>query len=294
MSQLVDLSIIVPVFNRKNDLLKTLNAIVGFENITYEVIVVDDGSHDPRDCDVVDGFDWCVKLRKSNGGLASARNFGMTVARGRYLYFLDAGDEPIRNLCEYLKSVIISGADIGVCSWTHSSGRGTSSIINIAEHAASTESSICSMNIAPVHSYLVNRKSVGPLRFNETYRFAEDWNFWLQCLYAGKTFVVFPDYWSHYEVTSESMSQNTIGMLVSFCRNTWEFRSMHKTLPGTLPYLIQSYSNACHAIICLLRKDFRFNFLKWVRECYRCQHLRLLWVLPYIVIKYRLLRPRVT
>jgi glycosyltransferase involved in cell wall biosynthesis len=57
-------------------------------------------------------------IRKANGGLAGARKEGISRADGDYLYFLDAGDRPVTLLHEYLSSVVESGCDVAVCSWS--------------------------------------------------------------------------------------------------------------------------------------------------------------------------------
>lgn len=89
------LSIIVPVYNVEQYLFKCLNSITTQGLIDYEVIIVNDGSTDnsvltaKNFCDKYDNF---YLLTKENGGLSSARNFGLYRARGEYIYFLDSDD----------------------------------------------------------------------------------------------------------------------------------------------------------------------------------------------------------
>ena len=85
-------SIIVPVYNVERFLLSTLDSLVHQEdNVDYEILLIDDGSLD-RSADICDKYaSECNKIsviHKPNGGLSSARNVGIDVARGEYLLFL--------------------------------------------------------------------------------------------------------------------------------------------------------------------------------------------------------------
>lgn len=93
---LLDVSIIIPCKNEANNLKSTLNSIIKSEsNLSYEVIVVDDGSTDQsteflkQDLSRYTYKD--VILLKTKGiGCARAKNFGAKFAKGKYLLFCDA------------------------------------------------------------------------------------------------------------------------------------------------------------------------------------------------------------
>lgn len=95
----VDVSFIVPVYNTdKVKLLRCFESIQGITVLVYEVIIVDDGSNKPTAKFCQDyasehgGFVYC---RKKNGGVSSARNIGISEAKGKFIYFVDADDELI-------------------------------------------------------------------------------------------------------------------------------------------------------------------------------------------------------
>lgn len=91
----MDISIIIPVYNSENHLCRCLDSISGQDFSSYEVILVDDGSTDssPSICDRYVSSDPRFRMiRKSNGGVSSARNAGLSVAEGDYVMFVDSDD----------------------------------------------------------------------------------------------------------------------------------------------------------------------------------------------------------
>jgi GT2 family glycosyltransferase len=93
MSQLADLSVIIPTFNRPAQLANCLRALTeqDYPADSFEVIVVDDGSELPVD-PLVRQYRNRIDIkaaRTTNGGPAAARNHGARIARGRFLAFTD-------------------------------------------------------------------------------------------------------------------------------------------------------------------------------------------------------------
>lgn len=88
------LSIIVPYYNLGDYLPATLASIEAQTFKDYELIIVDDGSTDEKSirlCDDLRSRGYTV-LRKPNGGLGSARNWGVKHARAKWVLPLDADD----------------------------------------------------------------------------------------------------------------------------------------------------------------------------------------------------------
>ncbi|MCO5285903.1 MAG: glycosyltransferase [Chitinophagaceae bacterium] len=84
-------SIIIPCFNMGELLSETLESVQNvYESSLHQVIVVNDGSTDPRTLEIFKTITQHQVVHKENGGLASARNAGISIAKGKYLLFLDA------------------------------------------------------------------------------------------------------------------------------------------------------------------------------------------------------------
>lgn len=87
-------SIIIPVYNKAHSIRKTLQTVLDQSYSDFEVLVVDDGSHDTSAEEVRSVRDPRISYYyKENGGVSSARNYGIAHAKGTWLLFLDADDE---------------------------------------------------------------------------------------------------------------------------------------------------------------------------------------------------------
>ena len=101
------LSIIIPLYNKQDYILKTLNSVLSQEFKDYEIVVIDDGSTDNSVQIVKNISDKRIRLfRKENGGAASARNLGVKMAQGKWVLFLDADDTLVENMLNMLADLI--------------------------------------------------------------------------------------------------------------------------------------------------------------------------------------------
>jgi len=87
-------SIIIPTYNRADEVVESIDSAVGQDYPHFEIVVVDDGSTDDtreRLKSYVDNGS-IQYVHKPNGGCASARNEGLRHAKGDYIAFLDSDD----------------------------------------------------------------------------------------------------------------------------------------------------------------------------------------------------------
>lgn len=88
-------SIIVPVYNAEKYLRKCLDSILAQTFHDFELILVDDGSSDAsgKICDEYSEIDSrTCSYHKENSGVSSTRNFGLSVAKGNWIVFVDSDD----------------------------------------------------------------------------------------------------------------------------------------------------------------------------------------------------------
>ena len=119
MSGLV--SIIIPVYNLEKYIQFNIDNMLSqtYENI--EVIYVDDGSADSSAQIIKSAAEKDSRIKyyyKENGGVSSARNFGLEKANGEYIMFVDGDDYLHLNAVEILFDALTSNnADISCCQF---------------------------------------------------------------------------------------------------------------------------------------------------------------------------------
>lgn len=90
-----DISVIIPTFNYGRYLRECVGSVLACGGTELEVIVVDDGSTDGTD-EIVKGLiekDSRIHyVYQENAGVSAARNHGIDIARGRWLFFVDGDD----------------------------------------------------------------------------------------------------------------------------------------------------------------------------------------------------------
>lgn len=114
------ISVIVAVYNIENYIEECLLSLQNQTIDNYEVLVVNDGSKDNSER-VIKKFTIDKKfkyLKKKNGGLSSARNYGLDHATGNYVTFVDGDDYVELNFLEELYNTIKkNNTDISVCAF---------------------------------------------------------------------------------------------------------------------------------------------------------------------------------
>lgn len=112
------ISIIVPVYNLQNYLVRCLESIINQTYSNLEIILVNDGSTDDslKICEKYKSEDSRIKIiSKENGGLSSARNAGLEIFQGEYITFIDGDDWVHSKYIEYLfKTLDITKSDIAL------------------------------------------------------------------------------------------------------------------------------------------------------------------------------------
>lgn len=122
-------SIIVPAFNCEKYIADCLLSVFSQDFDDWELLVIDDGSTDGTPSVIKEFFNDDLRakyVRKENGGVSSARNLGLTMAKGVYVLFLDADDELAPGALALFASSAISKAAVVIASSQVVNGEGTS------------------------------------------------------------------------------------------------------------------------------------------------------------------------
>ena len=197
-------TIIVGIYNGERYLAKCIDSIINqtYENI--EIILVDDGSTDNSSqiCDEYAKADSRIRvIHKKNGGVSSARNSGISIAKGNYFCFVDQDDFLALDYVEYLYNLIINyKADISVVPQViHFSDENQ---IYIEKHSSSDieiwsgEKAACEMMYSKMEigpwSKMISKKVIADnnMVFNEKYFGGEGYLFSVQAFAYSKKVVV--------------------------------------------------------------------------------------------------------
>ncbi len=188
-------TVVIPAYNVGTYIEDTLISLKRQTFEAFEVVVVDDGSTDETAA-IVRSF--CQRderfrlITKSNGGLSSARNFGIRHARSNYIAMLDGDDlyEPdkLANHVQWLDAnpqigVIYSASktirDDGRVTWLSISGKPI--------HADPLVSLLCKNFVGHGSNAMFRRSLIEEVgEFDETLRSSEDIDFWLRVAATGR------------------------------------------------------------------------------------------------------------
>ena len=204
-------SIIIPCYNYGNFLMDAVNSVCSQTYTRWECIIVDDGSTDDSGS-IAQGLakenNQVYYYYKKNGGLSSTRNYGIHLAKGEYICFLDADDLFDKEKLEkqvycfeqnpsagivYGKAGFFEKDNVQVL-YQNKEKREQSELRTFSGQGDALIKLLTDGNITVVSSPMIKSevfKKVGD--FDLSYKSYEDWHFWMRCALAGFQFVYAPE-----------------------------------------------------------------------------------------------------
>ena len=116
-------SVIIPVYNVEKYIDRCLKSIISQNYDDLEIIVIDNGSTDSSGsiCDTyASEYSNISVYHIENHGVGAARNFGLSKARGEFIYFVDSDDYLVGNLFADFADKLVSDLDLAVFSYYNS------------------------------------------------------------------------------------------------------------------------------------------------------------------------------
>ena len=116
-------SVIIPVYNVEKYINRCLKSILSQRYNDLEIILIDNGSTDRSGsiCDIyANEYANISVYHIENHGVASARNFGLSKARGEFIYFVDSDDYLVGNLFAEFEDKLTPDLDLLVFSYYNS------------------------------------------------------------------------------------------------------------------------------------------------------------------------------
>lgn len=231
-------SIVIPVYNGEKTISKTVNNILNTNLSDYEVVIVDDGSTDKTSeiCSglILDHPEVCY-YKKINSGVSETRNYGVNVAKGEYILFVDADDLLLPFDLEKIQKSMSNQADIIMFGmtfsyiWKNKTVREekmiyeTDEIFNIIDISSKFLDLFKSNYLSPVWNKFI-RKSIlcdNKIEFNKNLTNYEDLEYTLRVLAKSKTISVISDsYYLYKNVYDKDHTVTRIAEIDDIMSNT--------------------------------------------------------------------------
>lgn len=229
--QEIKVSVVIPSYNAAAYIVGAVESVLAQTFRDFEILVIDDGSTDNTK-KVLEKYGEPVQyIYKSNGGVSSARNFGIEKARGKYIAFLDADDVWVPKKLEKQIAVLEANEKIGLCyAAAEKVDENLQTIGRIEARAYEDycEALLLNLNIvAGSCSSAVIRREVAQRTngFDAKFSTCADWDYWLR-LSLLTEFAPITDFLVKYRVVAGSMSsdpfvskRDTEGVLNKFFAN---------------------------------------------------------------------------
>ena len=184
------ISVIVPIYNAEKYLHRCINRILAQDYTDFELLLIDDGSIDNSAtiCDEFAKYDNRIRVfHKENGGVSSARNWGLDKAIGEYIMFVDSDDYMMSGMLEVMLSTLDSKkADLVVCGTTETGGGYWRPIADVDYSINQLKENFVSLLhtelLSPPWNKIYKKEIIGSNRFSEDISFGEDLLFNIQNL----------------------------------------------------------------------------------------------------------------
>ncbi len=179
-------SIIIPCFNQEQFLEDTLKSVFNQTYDNWECLIIDDESTDSS-TNIAER--WCKQdsryklFQKKNGGISSARNYGLNHATGDYIQFLDGDDLLCNNKLDTSLTHAKNNEEVIITSFNHiKNGKKLPPFCNLRKDYFTYENILLKWDAdfsIPIHCGLFKKSTVGDFRFDDKIIAGEDWIFWL-------------------------------------------------------------------------------------------------------------------
>jgi glycosyltransferase involved in cell wall biosynthesis len=169
-------SVVITTYNYAQYLSNAIESVLKQTHSNLEILIVDDGSTDDTRMIVEKYAGSLSYFFKENGGISSARNFGVTRARGSYIVFLDSDDKFHQNyITEALEILREQTPSVGFSYTQLQCFEASSQITEFGEYDVERlKDSNCIPSVCLVRADVARK-----YQYDETISILEDWNFYL-------------------------------------------------------------------------------------------------------------------
>lgn len=249
---------IVPVYNAGAYLAATLASLQTQTLRAFEAVFVDDGSTDDSAAIIAHAAAQDPRLtliRQANAGVASARNRGLDAARGRFVHFLDSDDllEPQAYARLTAAAVGARRAGTGAYGTFHVVSEDNRVLVTQRRHEGLvTLKELLAYPHLQTVSHIIDRATLGDLRFDGRYPPYEDQDLWTRLAERGHAWVTVAEPVARYRIRPGSLSKHCERALVhsqevmrlAFARAALRDDAATVAPPGTREHRLAAYALA--------------------------------------------------
>ncbi len=202
-------SVIIPSYNSAHFIADAINSVINQSYTNWELIIVDDGSTDDLERVIKTYLEEDTRIKfvkKSNGGLGSARNFGIQHAEGTYILPLDADDTFEPSFIEKAVHLFSNHNDLKVVYCEAAYFGAKQGIWHLKDYTYK-DLLVSNMIFATSMFKKEDYERVGG--YNEIILY-EDWDFWLRLLKDGGEVYRIPEVLFNYQQHHEGSLMNEL------------------------------------------------------------------------------------
>lgn len=266
------ISIIVPVYKVEKYLSKCIESILNQTLKNFELLLIDDGSPDNSGiiCDEYALKDNRIKvIHKENGGVSSARNYGLNIAKGKYVGFVDADDWIEPDMYEKILSAIEDLDDNAFCIC------GIKVINEFGEEIRECEGNdviyfnaeelITRLysNFSPIRrvcwNKVFNKKIIDGLRFDENLAYEEDTKFLLSYIKRINNVIYIQEGLYINLMREDSASRNNANVKIAM-------ESIYSQIED-LELIKNEYSNLYSNVFAYIADNWLYKLIYYSKDC---------------------------
>ena len=214
------ISIIISVSNTGSYLRQCLDSLLNQTYISFEVIIVDNGSTDSSASicqEYIEKDNRFKYFKKEQDNISSSYNLGIEASKGTYITFIKSDDWVDSDYLERLYTTMIEekvdivvstyktfNTNIGLLEYHAYQKDCTESVFNKKELLLALPSLDRDSSFSYAFGKLVSRIALGKIRFNESTKLGEDMEFWYKLyLVSEKVFYLNRDTYTHRKYSDE-------------------------------------------------------------------------------------------
>ena len=213
------ISVIVPVYNCEKTIKRCIESITNQNYQNIEIIIIDDGSTD-KSYDICnelkDKDDRIFLYKKNNGGVSTARNYGLKKATGDYITFIDSDDYLEVDCYKKISKIIDSKApDIIKFNYIQEGGKKvfhkyiteSNKLICRKDYKTKIIDNIFSADYSNVWTMIIKKNVCSDILFSKDITYGEDMLFSIKCLLKSNSIYISSDYYYHYIINEMGITK---------------------------------------------------------------------------------------